>query len=234
MLSEMEVLKISKARRITPERVCQVADVCEKYRISPHGNVFRRTAEDLEKIILLLQKNGLNPDKTRMAFLKTPEDVEEIIKICKENTFKIEPYLFDRQPEQLQDSIRYVKGTYGDSYVIPSIVTKDVEKLTVSMPLFKLMGILRYTRLDASVFELSREEIIERTGVITYLGDRLHRIGSHSGEDRINHVYVLSEEGFDNYCYINGVNEKIKKLNYDRVEKMIIAEEMKQAKKSVK
>ena len=72
MLSQMEILRISKGRRISPEKICRIADVCEKYGIMPHGNVFRRTPEDLEKIILMLKENGLDPVEYTRSFLGNP------------------------------------------------------------------------------------------------------------------------------------------------------------------
>lgn len=235
MLSQMKVLELAKTHKMSPEKVCRIADVCDKYGIQVYGSVFKRTPEDLESIILTLKENNLNPNEYRMAFCKKPEAVQDIIDICKNNRLKIEAHLFGRKAEQLKDSIHYVKSHYGDFYVTSSIVAKDVDKLKVSMPIFKTMGLLRYTRLDASVFELSREEIMERTGVLTYLGEKLHRYGRDTGEDRINHVYVLSEESFDSFCYVNGVHKPTRQRQAERVEKIIKAAEMEEAaKKSVK
>ena len=236
MLSQMKVLELAKTHSMSPEKVCKIADVCDKYGIQATGSVFKRTPEDLESIILTLKENGLNPNEFRMAFCKKPEAVQDIIEICKNHRVKIESHLFGRKAEQLRDSIHYIKSHYGDFYVTSNIIAKDVEKLKVTMPIFKMMGLLRYTRLDASVFELTREDIIDRTGVLTYLGEPLHRYGRDTGEDRINHCYVLSKNSFDDWCYSMGVHESARKFQAQRIEKIFTKaeQEMEANKKSIR
>ena len=75
----MKILELAKTHKMSPEKVCRIADVCDKYGIQVYGSVFKRTPEDLESIILTLKENNLNPNEYRMAFSKKPEAVQDIM-----------------------------------------------------------------------------------------------------------------------------------------------------------
>lgn len=233
MLTEEKVLYLSKKYDVSPEKVRRVESICVKYGISLKFNVFKVSTDNLQKVIDILIKNGLEPEEYRTALREKPEHVETIIKICKDNGLDIESQLFENiPPERIEQSIDYVRKKYGNGYVITHIVMRDPNKLSESMPVFKSLGLLRYTRLDASVFDLTKEEIIDRTAVLTYLGEPLHRPGRHSKIDRINRVFTYSKEKFENYCEEFGVTPHIRKANYERVVRIMKAFEAR--KKSVK
>lgn len=232
MLSQNTIMKLAKQHEISMQRVCEVADMCEKYGVSPTGNVYKRKPEDIEKIVLLCKARHINPQDNRLVFSKPPEEVEKIMNLCDEFNIPIEAHLFRCNYEDLRHSAIFVKMFFGQKYLTPSIITRKVETLRESMPLVKKLGLLPYTKYDASIFDLSKEEIMERTGVLLYLSIPLHKINRELREDRVNRVYTLSKESFENYCDENRLSNGIREMQRQRVENIV--KQYEASKKSVK
>lgn len=233
---DMEIEKVFELANLhgkSTDAILDAVKICDKYDVEQSWCVFRLIPEELEESIQILIENGFDPNNFHTGLKTKPEKLRKIIEICKENNIEITPRLVElTTPSNLIENINYIRENYGNAYIISAIVMRDPKKLKESMPVYKELGLLRYTRLDASVFDLTREEIIDRTGVITYLGDSLYRIGQKTRVDRINHIYTLSKKSFESYCELNAVSETIRKANYERVVRIMKAFEAR--KKSVK
>ena len=234
MLTQMEILKLAKELESTPETVCKIVDVCEKYDLDIKGNVFKQSPENIESICITLLQHNLKPNTHRMAFEKKPETVEKIIEVCEQNKIPVEPHIFRKKPQELTDCINWIRANYGNYYVLAHTVMTDLDKLKESMPTLQTLGLLLYSRQDPAIFSLSRDEIIERTGILTYLGLPLHHVNRVSQLDRIHRAFTFSSKSFDDFCYINGMHEPQRKLCKDRIEKLIRDFEANKSKKSVK
>lgn len=221
MLSQKMIMNLSKKHSISMERVCRTADICERYNIKPTGNVFRRTPEEIEELVKICKSVNINPEKSRTVFSQPPSAIQEIINICNEHGITIDPTIFNANPKKMRESIQYIESCFGSKYVNLRTAMIDVEKLRDSMPTLQSMGLLPYTLYNSNVFELSRDEIIERAGVLQYLGIPVHVIGSKTREDKINKVFNLSKKSYDDYCYIHCVNEKIRAFYKKRLEERI-------------
>lgn len=229
MLSQNTIMSLAKKYKLPMEKVCEIADVCEKYGIKPTGDVFRRTPEDIEKMVQTSKIAKIDPEQYRTMFSQTPAVVQEIVDICMENKIKIEPSVFRVNPKKFRESIEYIKSNYGERYVKLHIAMRDVEKLKVSMPLFNTLGLLPYTLIDASVFDLTRDQIVERTAVLLYSGVPLHKVTRYNQVDRINRAYTLSESAWDDLCYCElCVHEKTRQYQKERFEEKLHRHEAKQ------
>jgi len=207
--TQKEVLDIALRHKRSVAKVSRIIDICEKYGVKAIGNVFSKSPEDLEEIIKICKNNKINIDSHRNVLSINPDVLTEIINICKENHLEMISEVFKRTPQQLKDSIDYVKR-FGKEHVVTSIIIKDAEKLKASLPLVRFLGLLPYTHMDASIFDLTGDEIAERTGVLEYLGKPLHKPNRYIHVDRVDRLYTLSNESFENYCIENCISQHVR------------------------
>ena len=66
---------------------------------------------------------------TGSVFYKTAEEVEKIIEVCKKNNIPITGSIFLKATEEIEKSINYIKENYGQAYLTPLIINKNVEHL---------------------------------------------------------------------------------------------------------
>ena len=128
----------------------------------------------IEEIIGACKKHDV--PATGPVFRGTADEIEKIIGICKDNT------------DELEESIDYIKSIYGEAYLKPLIVNKNVEYLKVVLPYLDSLGVLPFVIKSASILSLSLEEIIERKEYIE----------SHNGElvlpnGRFNSIFDMSK-----------------------------------------
>ena len=132
----------------------------------------------IEEIIGACKKHDV--PITGPVFRGTADEIEKIIGICKDNT------------DELEESIDYIKSIYGEAYLKPLIVNKNVEYLKVVLPYLDSLGVLPFVIKSASILSLSLEEIIERKEYIE----------SHNGElvlpnGRFNSIFDMSKANYE-------------------------------------
>ena len=136
---------------------------CQKYNISVTGNVFRKTSEEIEKIVSICQKYNILV--TGSVFLKTSEELEK--------------------------SIEYIKNKYGEEYLVPLIINKNVKHLEVVLPYLESLGVLSNVIKSASILTLTLEEIKERQSYIESQGESLVL-----SNGRFNSVFGMSRANY--------------------------------------
>jgi hypothetical protein len=221
MLSQNMITSLAKKHKVSMDRICQIADLCEQYGVRPTGDVFRKTPEDFEKIMNICKAEKINPEEFRTMFARNVAVIQEIIDICHENNMKLKPVVFGAKPDKFRESIAYIKSNFGSRYVDLHIAMRDVEKLKESMPVMRTLGLLPYTLHDASVFDLTRDEILERTGCLRYLGVKPHKVTRYIQVDRIDRIYTLSKSAFEDYCYVNCIPASIRKYHKEQLDKLV-------------
>ncbi len=221
MDKEAYIKQIKKTYKWKEERVRGVYEVCEKYGVEPYGDVFLRTPEDVEAIILMLRARGYNPDTMKMCFRRTAKDVDAILKICDKFNIIVEPILFDKHVEDILEAVRYVGVNFGRKYLRSSILIKDLENLKVSMPALKKFGLLKYLGRDTGVLDLTEEEIKERTAIIMYLGEPIHKIWRYSKEDSLNQIYSLKRKTYEDFIVKNSISDKTRKYQVELFDERI-------------
>ena len=107
-------------------------------------------------------------------FHKTAEDIEKIIKVCRENNIAIiGSGVFIKTSEEIEKSVDYIKENYGQAYLTPLIINKNVEHLKNVLPYLESLGVLPYVIKSASILTLTLDEIKERKDFIESNNDTL-------------------------------------------------------------
>ena len=123
------------------------------------------------------------------------DEIEKIIKICKKYNIPITGSIFHRTADELEKSIDYVKSTYGNAYLKPLIVNKNVEYLKVVLPYLESLNVLPVVIKSASILTLTLDEIMERKEYIESIGEKLvlsnGRFNSIFGMTRANYRKLI-------------------------------------------
>ena len=199
----------------TADEIEQIIDVCNENKIPITGGIFLKQADEIVKIIMMCKKNNIpitgsvflktaneieeivgvckkyNISITGSVFLKTADEIEKIVAICNENDIPITGGIFLKTADELKKSIEYVKSTYGEAYLKPLIVNKNVEYLKTVLPYLDSLNVLPVVIKSASILSLTLDEIMERK----------EYIDSHDGElvlsnGRFNSIFGLSRVNY--------------------------------------
>ena len=174
----------------TPEELEKIIKVCKTNGIEPTGTVFSRSAEEIEKIIKVCKENGI--ELTGTVFKKTSEEIKEIVKVCKENKVEITGSIFFKSAKQLQENIEYIRENYGDEYLKPLIITRNIKNLKLVLPYLQEIGVLKVLPKSASILSLTLDEITEREKFIESIGESvLNTYGT-----KFNSIFGLSRKKY--------------------------------------
>lgn len=173
----------------TAEEIENIIKVCRENNIPITGSVFLKTSEEIEKIIKVCKENNI--PITGNIFLKTSKDIKKIIKVCIENNIPITGSIFLKATEEIEKSINYIKENYGQAYLTPLIINKNVEHLKNVLPYLESLGVLPYVVKSASILTLTLEEIKERKDFIESNNDTLVLQNG-----RFNSVFGLSKANY--------------------------------------
>ena len=176
----------------TAEEIEKIIEVCKANDIKDiKGNVFMKPAEEIEKIIEVSKVNGIKI--TGSVFMKTAEEIEKIIEVCEENGIKITGGVFLKTAEDIQSSINYVKSTYGEAYLMPLIINKNVSHLQEVLPYLESLGVLSYVIKSASILTLTLDEIKHRKEFIEERGETLVLENG-----RFNSIFGMTKKKYEN------------------------------------
>ena len=145
--------------------------------------------EEIEKIIEVCRENNISI--TGSVFYKTAEEVEKIIEVCKKNNIPITGSIFLKATEEIEKSINYIKDNYGQAYLTPLIINKNVEHLKNVLPYLESLGVLPYVVKSASILTLTLDEIKERKDFVESNNDTLVLQNG-----RFNSVFGLSKSNY--------------------------------------
>lgn len=198
-MDKEELIQIAKKYKTDVSHVVFVIETCDRLGIEPTGTVFYRSPKEIEIINALCRNHGINPNNMKTVFKKSAEEAELIFAVCDKTKMQINSKLFDKQTEEVMKSVVYVAQNYGRKYLKPHIVTRNVEKLKLSMPYLKEKGLLEYVVEDSAVLELNPDEILERTVLIDYLGYPRHKRCRYSQVEKLNVIYELGSEKYKTY-----------------------------------
>lgn len=110
------------------------------------------------------------------------EEIEKIIEVCKRNNIQITGSIFLKTSEEIEKSINYIKENYGQAYLTPLIINKNVEHLK---------NVLPYVVKSASILTLTLDEIKERKDFVESNNDTLVLQNG-----RFNSVFGLSKSNY--------------------------------------
>ena len=166
--------------------------VCKKKNIEITPSVFLKPAAELEKIIEVCNKNNI---ELKGNVLKhTAAELEKIIEICKQNNIEITGSVLMRKPKQLQENIKYIKENFGESYLTPLILSKNLKQLISVMSYLKELGVLEILKKSPSILALTLEEIKERKQILDEYG-----LPFVLENGKFNSIFGLSKNRYKEY-----------------------------------
>ena len=144
----------------------------KKY-IEQISSIFRvpveRIQEIEEKCQELTKENILSAANSR----KDVDEIKKIEQVCKENGIEITGSIFSKNSKQLKGNIEYIKQNYGEKYLTPLIVSKNLKHLQKTLPYLQSIGVLEIIKTSASILMLTVEEIKERQAFIESIGETI-------------------------------------------------------------
>ena len=173
--------------RIAAE-IKEIVEVCKENGIEATGNVFRRTAAEIKEIVEVCKENGI--EATGSVFLKTATEIKGIVEVCKENRIEITGSIFVKNSKQLKENIEYIKQNYGEEYLTPLIVSKNLKHLQKTLPYLQSIGVLEIIKTSASILMLTVEEIKERQAFIESIDESIVK------GDKFNSIFGLSRKNY--------------------------------------
>ena len=172
----------------TAEEIEKIVEVCQKNKIEVTGSVFLKSAEEIEKIVEVCKKNKI--EVTGSVFLKSAEEIEKIVEVCKKNKIELTGSVFLKNPKQLKENIEYIKQNYGEEYLTPLIVSKNLKHLQKTLPYLQSIGVLETIKTSASILSLTLEEIKERKAFIESIGEPIVK------ENKFNSIFGMPKKSY--------------------------------------
>ena len=175
-----EIVEVCKENRIeatgaiflkTAAEIKEIVEVCKENGIEATGSVFLRTAAEIKEIVEVCRENGI--EVTGSVFKRTAAKIKEIVEVCKENGIEITGSIFSKNSKQLKGNIEYIKQNYGEEYLTPLIVSKNLKHLQKTLPYLQSIGVLEIIKTSASILMLTVEEIKERQAFIESIGETI-------------------------------------------------------------
>ena len=155
----------------TAEEIKEIVEVCKENGIEVTGSVFLRTAAEIKEIVEVCKENGI--EITGSVFYRTAAEIKEIVEVCKENGIEVTGSIFSKNSKQLKGNIEYIKQNYGEKYLTPLIVSKNLKHLQKTLPYLQSIGVLEIIKTSASILMLTVEEIKERQAFIESIGETI-------------------------------------------------------------
>ena len=192
-----EIIKVCKGNGIevtgtvflrSAKEIEEIIKVCKENGIEATGNVFKRTSHEIEEIIKVCKENGI--EATGTVFMKSAQEIEEIIKVCNENGIEITGSIFQKSSKQLKENIEFIKQNYGEDYLTPLIISKNLKNLQKILPYLQSIGVLETVKNSASILILTLEEIQERQAFAEKIGEPIVKNG------RFNSIFGLSRKNY--------------------------------------
>ena len=182
--------QITSILRVPVERIQEIEERCQK--LTPNNvlsaAISRRTPQEIEEIIKVCKENGI--EATGNVFTKSAQEIEEIIKVCNENGIEITGSIFKKSPKQLKENIEFIKQNYGEEYLTPLIISKNLKNLQKILPYLQSIGVLETVKNSASILILTLEEIQERQAFAEKIGEPIDING------RFNSIFGLSRKNY--------------------------------------
>ena len=172
----------------TAAEIKEIVEVCKENKIEITGSVFIRTAAEIKEIVEVCKENGI--EATGSVFLKTATEIKGIVEVCKENRIEITGSIFVKNSKQLKENIEYIKQNYGEEYLTPLIVSKNLKHLQKTLPYLQSIGVLEIIKTSASILMLTVEEIKERQAFIESIDESIVK------GDKFNSIFGLSRKNY--------------------------------------
>lgn len=186
-LTKENILSAAISRKDVDE-IKKIEQLCKENGIEVTGSVFKRTAAEIKEIVEVCRENEI--EVTGSVFLRTAAEIKEIVEVCKENGIEITGSIFSKNSKQLKGNIEYIKQNYGEEYLTPLIVSKNLKHLQKTLPYLQSIGVLEIIKTSASILMLTVEEIKERQAFMESIGEPIVK------GDKFNSIFGLSRKNY--------------------------------------
>ena len=150
----------------------EIIEVCNKLGLDIKGTIFKRNAQEIEEIYNInMELLGEKPSPN--TFNKKPDEVRKILELCQKNNIKVTGTIYRRRADELEETINYVKDTFGPEYLIPQIIIEDKNHLQVVLNYFLGKGLLSVIINSPSILRLTITEIVDRENFISNCNQEL-------------------------------------------------------------
>ena len=154
------------------EELVEMIKVCKRLGIDVKGSVFKRTTKEIEEIYNInMELLGEKPSPN--TFNKKPDEVRKIIEVCKKNNINVTGTVYRRHPEELEETIDFVKNTFGSEYLTPQVIIEDKKHLQVILSYLFGKGLLSVIINSPSILRLTITEIVDRESYISNCNQEL-------------------------------------------------------------
>ena len=132
------------------------------------------------------------PDADVKIFLEcsAEERAKRRVQQNKENGIEITGSIFTKSSKQLKENIEFIKQNYGEEYLTPLIISKNLKNLQKILPYLQRIGVLETVKNSASILKLTLEEIKERQAFAEKIGEPIVKNG------RFNSIFGLSRKNY--------------------------------------
>ena len=182
--------QITTILRVPVERIQEIEEKCPELTKENilSAAISRKDIDEIKKIIKICQKNKI--EVTGSVFLKSAEEIEKIVEVCQKNKIKITGSVFLKNSKQLKENIEYIKQNYGEEYLTPLIVSKNLKHLQKTLPYLQSIGVLETIKTSASILSLTLEEIKERKAFIESIGEPIVK------ENKFNSIFGMPKKSY--------------------------------------
>ena len=182
--------QITTILRVPVERIQEIEEKCPELTKENilSAAISRKDIDEIKKIIKICQKNKI--EVTGSVFNRTAEEIEKIVEVCQKNKIKITGSVFLKNPKQLKENIEYIKQNYGEEYLTPLIVSKNLKHLQKTLPYLQSIGVLETIKTSASILSLTLEEIKERKAFIESIGEPIVK------ENKFNSIFGMPKKSY--------------------------------------
>ena len=182
--------QITTILRVPVERIQEIEEKCPELTKENilSAAISRKDIDEIKKIIKICKKNKI--ELTGSVFFKSAEEIEKIVEVCKKNKIKITGSVFLKNPKQLKENIEYIKQNYGEEYLTPLIVSKNLKHLQKTLPYLQSIGVLETIKTSASILSLTLEEIKERKAFIESIGEPIVK------ENKFNSIFGMPKKSY--------------------------------------
>ena len=182
--------QITTILRVPVERIQEIEEKCPELTKENilSAAISRKDIDEIKKIIKICQKNKI--EVTGSVFKRTAEEIEKIVEVCQKNKIKITGSVFLKNSKQLKENIEYIKQNYGEEYLTPLIVSKNLKHLQKTLPYLQSIGVLETIKTSASILSLTLEEIKERKAFIESIGEPIVK------ENKFNSIFGMPKKSY--------------------------------------
>ena len=165
--------QITSILRVPVERIQEIEEKCSELTKENilSAAISRKDVDEIKKIEQVCKDNEI--EVTGSVFYRIAAEIKEIVEVCKENGIEITGSIFSKNSKQLKGNIEYIKQNYGEEYLTPLIVSKNLKHLQKTLPYLQSIGVLEIIKTSASILMLTVEEIKERQAFIESIGETI-------------------------------------------------------------